>query len=559
MDYLTDKPGLPFQTTVPGSGNRAFLAQNLPTLPRNDAMMGKLHNLGIGLLGLTLVLSYFLNLGLQPFYVEEPRRILVAMEMLASGNWWIPKLIGDFYYNKPPLYNWLLLLFATLGGGFHEWAMRLPTVMSTLAIAFLVWQFGRRHIDAPTGPIAAGLFLCTAGVCFVASTLAEIDLFYSLLSFIGIVIIYPLEKRGWHWAMFLGVYACGALGFLTKGFPSLAFIALSLLAHCLDRGKWRLLFSPAHFAGIALLALIVGGYYWQYAQYHDLRLALGVLADESGRRTAVGNGLLDLGLHVLRFPWVWLGDMLPSSLLVVFLLRRDLGKLLWQENPFVRFCILMLLVNALPYWLSPGTRIRYVYMLYPFAAVVLAYGYAQRSTAPLLAQQVWRWIWRGLALLLPPAALAIIGIPDLDFLPYRHYWAVGLAFSLAAWALWIWRSKNPSVAILVALVVALRLSFDCLVLPDRAKHSGAQLNRELAMQIQDLVGKGQLFTYGEEKVLSYTTSLYLNLLRGDILRRSETLESGKFYLLPERLAPAESRNLLAIPYNGEDKALIEIP
>ena len=39
---------------------------------------------------------------------DEAIRSLVALEMKLSGNLITPTLHGEYYYNKPPLYNWIL-------------------------------------------------------------------------------------------------------------------------------------------------------------------------------------------------------------------------------------------------------------------------------------------------------------------------------------------------------------------------------------------------------------------------------------------------------------------
>ena len=84
-----------------------------------------------------LLIGYLFNLGVQPLYLEEPRRTIVAMELLENQNFWVPTLIGEYYYNKPPLYNWLLIAFSKLFDGFNEFGLRLPTVLSSFGIAAL--------------------------------------------------------------------------------------------------------------------------------------------------------------------------------------------------------------------------------------------------------------------------------------------------------------------------------------------------------------------------------------------------------------------------------------
>ncbi|MBK6949317.1 MAG: hypothetical protein IPH16_15755 [Haliscomenobacter sp.] len=110
-----------------------------------------------------------LFLGKAPLYLEEPRRALVAMEMLASGNYWASTLFGEWYYNKPPLFNWVLLLFAWLGGGFREWALRLPTVLSVAGLAVLLFLFGKSMSAPALGWCRPCFWSVSARCCFTSA------------------------------------------------------------------------------------------------------------------------------------------------------------------------------------------------------------------------------------------------------------------------------------------------------------------------------------------------------------------------------------------------------
>lgn len=55
-----------------------------------------------------LIPALFINLGKMPLSSDEPTRSVVALEMNLSGNYVTPTINGDYYYNKPPLYNWIL-------------------------------------------------------------------------------------------------------------------------------------------------------------------------------------------------------------------------------------------------------------------------------------------------------------------------------------------------------------------------------------------------------------------------------------------------------------------
>jgi 4-amino-4-deoxy-L-arabinose transferase-like glycosyltransferase len=81
---------------------------------------------------LGMAAGMLLCLGAAPLYLEEPRRALIALEMFHSGNYWAATQFGEWYYYKPPVFNWVLVLFARLGGGFDEFWLRLPTVFDAI-------------------------------------------------------------------------------------------------------------------------------------------------------------------------------------------------------------------------------------------------------------------------------------------------------------------------------------------------------------------------------------------------------------------------------------------
>ncbi|MDH4105636.1 MAG: hypothetical protein OEV39_05930, partial [Gammaproteobacteria bacterium] len=60
------------------------------------------------LVGLALLLMAT-GLGMRdPWPADEPRFALVARDMLRSGDWLIPRVGGDLYADKPPVFFWLM-------------------------------------------------------------------------------------------------------------------------------------------------------------------------------------------------------------------------------------------------------------------------------------------------------------------------------------------------------------------------------------------------------------------------------------------------------------------
>lgn len=497
-----------------------------------------------------------LFLGKVPLYLEEPRRALVAMEMLASGNYWASTLFGEWYYNKPPLFNWVLLLFAWLGGGFREWALRLPTVLSVAGLAGLLFLSGKTYVSARFGMVSSLLFVSFSAVLFYFSALAEIDLFYALIVFGGLLAIYHFGERKQYGLLFFLVYLSCALGVLAKGLPSLAFTALSLLAYFIDKKRFKTLFSPAHIGGILLLSGLLGAYAWKYAQYNNPLFLLETLVGESSDRTVASNSARDFFRQLVVFPLDVFKDLLPGGLLAIFLFRRDARDFLFQRHPFIRFCMLMLLVNIALYWLSPGTRIRYVYPLFPFAACVLAWGYERRGETAVWASRFFRTSAGVVTSLFALGALTLPFMPDLRFIPY--IWPASAGFALVFAGLgFVWRRRPDwSLPLLLISLGVARLLFDLTVLPQRAHDTEAQRNKALATQIHQLAGDRPLYLYGEKKVLSFTSSFYLNRLRRQPIRLQDQLQRGQYYLMPLDLTGKRDSVLLRFEYERRGKGLV---
>jgi hypothetical protein len=250
--------------------------------------------------------------------------------------------------------------------------------------------------------------------------------------------------------------------------------------------------------------------------------------------------------------------MAPASFLLLFLLRKDWKTLLLKTEPFVRFCTLMLFFNALPYWLSPGTRMRYVYMLYPLAGLILAWVYLQRNTAPAWTERVFKLLVLGLLLILALGAWALPHLPELQFMR-SEAWGWAAVTSLGIGLSWIvlYQQRRFYLPILLLTFTLIRVVFDGTVLPQRAHESGAQRDRALAYQIDQIVGDAPLYTAFQEKVVAYTTIVYLNRLRPKVVRRKDQLRPGAYYLVPLHRAPKNVTILLTTEYGGHLKALIK--
>ncbi len=333
---------------------------------------------------LLILIALFSALNVLELRAEEPRRAVVAMEMYFSGEWIVPKIHGVNYYNKPPLFNWLLASFFSLADSMDEWVVRLPALLAFLLTGLSILLLTRKYLDAKTGIAAALIYLTSADLLFYGSVNSgEIDLFLSLLIFLQIGSIFHFDQQRKYLLLFILSYFFTALGVLTKGLPALAFQGLTLLAYFIFQSHWKRLFHPAHFAGIALLLLISGGYFWRYNQEANAIVFAFNLFNEASSKSATSNYSSEIGEHLLFFPFTFLKLSLPWSLAILLLFQKKNRNGLF-ESSLIRFSVVFILSNIGLYWLSPSTYDRYLYPILPFFSIFLAWLILKKAKRTLL-------------------------------------------------------------------------------------------------------------------------------------------------------------------------------
>ena len=426
---------------------------------------------------LLLPLAIFLPIGLLDLRFEEPRRGLVALEMMLRHNYVVPTIHGWVYLNKPPLFNWLIILSANCTGGLTEWAVRLPSLLALFALALLHFFVARRWVRNRTAAFSA-LFLITVGDIFFFETVisGEIDLFYALVVYAQLICIFVGFQHKNYALLFLGSCLLMAAGVLTKGLPSLLFQAFTLLAWAGYQRRWRWLFHPWHFAGIGLAALVLGGYGYAYAQQANLPLFITKLFMEASEKSGAQSSWTDVILAPLTYPFLLLKFLLPWCLLLPFLLVKAVRKTLFS-NPLLAFAILVIGVNILPYAFTSYPKSRYIYMLYPFMTLLLAHGYFSAGQQLKKYQRFLTVLLGGLMVVVLVALPVLCLVPPTNTVP--NLWVgllpVGLGMLLTLWA--YHKQWANSLAIFVLFLCLTRLAYNAISFPLVKKSDSLQLGQ----------------------------------------------------------------------------------
>ena len=212
------------------------------------------------LVALCLVL-FFTGLGRRAIWdTDEGKHATTAKTMVLTGDWITPRLAGEPFYDKPPLFFWLVALSFSLLG-FTELAARLPAALLGLASVLLTYGFGRSIV----GPRAAFL-----GAVVLASTLEFIALSNVVVHDIALVLciavaLFAFERARDRAAprvrLLVLAYAAMGLGVVAKGPIGLLLPAGVIVLAAALRGETRRLRESLPLAGAGIVLLVALPWY----------------------------------------------------------------------------------------------------------------------------------------------------------------------------------------------------------------------------------------------------------------------------------------------------------
>ncbi len=364
---------------------------------------------GLEVLALLLIAALMLGAGMgfkDPWPPDEPRFALVALEMIATGDWLFPHRGGELYADKPPLFMWSIAAAYLLTGSMRV-AHLLPSWLAALGVLLLVYDLGRRLWNRRTGLAAAGGLLLCIQFSENART-AQVDM---LLTFWCTLGLYGLARHLLLGAAALWLYlafAAMGLGVLTKGVGVLPLLMLPLYFWAKARG-WRV---PGHASSFsawlgALLAmgLVIGLWIVPLLWATTLSNDPAVIAYRDNLLfTQTGERYLRAWGHI-EPPWFYLTHAIPKGWVPLILLLPWLVPA-WVRRirrGDIRYLALLgyVIFGLLFFSASAGKRDQYILPLLPALALAAA-----PLVPPLLRRAGIQRLGFGIALLASAAACA---------------------------------------------------------------------------------------------------------------------------------------------------------
>jgi len=460
------------------------------------------------LLGLSLTLPRLATL---PIVGEEPRRAEVAKEMIATGDWVVPRQQGRIYCTRPPLQNWAIALVGKVRGQIDPIAIRLPSALATFSMALVCYLYGRSFLS-PLGAFAAGTALLTMGQVLQIGTMGETDpLFAALLSAAILLWHFGYYERRWPQAVTWTVPALLAgLAALTKGIQAPVYFFAVVGGYLVLRRDWRTLFGWPMLLAAAVLAATVCAWSVPYCLaagwQHTREIWIGQVEQ---RITHHG-----LAKHLITHPVETFACMLPWSPMLLAFCYQSFRRAIAPVSQHVTFLVTALVVTYPSVWFVPKAANRYYLPMYPVAALLigLAVQYTAEQCSVATLRRAWRRFMGGLAVAIAAGGVFVLAVslggrwwPQPSLAPLVQPLELALAFAAASAVAAIilviaWYSLHPrwSLVAVAAASATIGLAYRGVVVnaqlavANDIRPAIAQLKRRLPQDVQ-LVSFGPVF------------------------------------------------------------------
>lgn len=427
------------------------------------------------------------RIGEAPLAGTEGHRAIVAHQMVASGEWLVPRLYGVVYLRKPPMIYWLQAAAESAAGTPAEWVWRMPSALAAAGTAaWIAWLagawFGRR----------AALFAGVAAVSLVAmwsqNRSADMDAVNSLLALVTAGLLLDAWYRpggaggGWRWPVAALVFGSALL---TKGPACLPVVLGAVLgASFLNRDRlWRNGRTWGTLGAGVLLFLA-----WVVLVRRRLG-EWGAPVDDSGVEEALQRmvfGDVKNLLEAVSLPLQLAAMAMPASWALFLMWKPSRG--VGEDARRVR-AVFGAVFGAMAIGVASGmTNPRYGYGMLPWFALLAGAWFAGQAS---WGRPRDRRIGMAAIGMLSLAGVVLAGIalhkhgrPALDVT------AAGLtALGLGGWGIRSWRSgatiRPLHGWITAGLVASMAVSFAVLKNAERTERSGLRAGLELRQRVGD--------------------------------------------------------------------------
>lgn len=240
----------------------------------------------IFLLIVSLILFFFGSWLIPITDPTESVYALTAKEMLAADDWFSPRIYGNFWYDKPIMFYWeLLVAYKIFGVG--EFASRLfPAIFATLGL-FLTYFFGAKLYNNRIGFAAAIMLATTLEYWYLAhAVITDMTL---MVMFSTTLISFFLAYRANRPKFYVLSFAASAVAVLTKGPIGFFLPGLIILIFLAWQGDLKHLLKLFRVRNLIVFAAIVSIWYLPMTLIHGQEFFLNFFGVHNFLRATVSE------------------------------------------------------------------------------------------------------------------------------------------------------------------------------------------------------------------------------------------------------------------------------
>jgi 4-amino-4-deoxy-L-arabinose transferase-like glycosyltransferase len=339
-----------------------------------------------------------------PFTGDAGKYAAISKTIFQTNNFWDLYIHNSPYYQKPPLFMWLISGGYYLTGITSNFTTRIFPLLFSILTIFSTYKIASYFYTKEIGKIAA-LFMATTEIFIFYNSEIHTD---SALTACTTTAIWQLAKyidqRKWH-NFVLGFVFIG-MAMLTKGPIGIVVPVLAVGTHLLFKRDYRSIFKIEWLVGLVIIALIIAPHLWiLYHHFEWEGIKFFFWTNNAGRISGTYKGgstdpwFYFYNLLVFTIPWsvFFAGGMLKQLWLMVKLRQGQI-----KEYYTIGGAFLLIFILSFAKMKSPN----YFYPAIPLLAVLAAHFYQSLKTSsvfkwlPTIQFAINMFIWIGLTVVL---------------------------------------------------------------------------------------------------------------------------------------------------------------
>jgi len=445
------------------------------------------------LVGTCLVL-YFFGLGTGPMGdVDEAMHASTSKDMVLSGDWITPRYNGENFYDKPPLYNWLVAI-AFLVFGFSEFAARLPAALLGTGCVMITYWLARRMFG-PAAAFLSALVLATSAEYIILSRVVVHDISLAFFDTLALTLFFIGYKSEQHRKpAFLVGYAALGLAVLAKGPIGLAIPMMIIGLFLIYQRQLGFLKEMQIGWGVLIFLVVSAPWYIlislrnpDYTEYFFLKQNVGSFLSQQSR-------------HPKPFYYyipVLMGGLFPWSLFLPLAIYRAFRKRSAEIGDGLIFALIWFGVVFIFFSMASSKLGTYILPLFPAASLLvgvlwydLLYGSNRAvhkgvfySYLPFAAMVPLVLIY---VLLFPPGSLTTDAPINRPLIYFLGVWVAG--YAVFSFGLVIKRKYKAFIGSIAGMVTSLFLLFLIFIVPVLGPNISG---KELALKLDRLMKPGE--------------------------------------------------------------------